>query len=160
MSILNTRFGGDGKTSDGQNIEVPAAEILHQMGPLVQVVLMPLDTGNQAFVGRSKKIAPVNGYALIDTGAQSTCIDQNAAERAGLAIVDTGKIASATHSEHEVPIFAGKLDFVAFSGGVSAHRAYGANLSSQNLVALIGRDVLQKCVLIYNGLDGSFSLAV
>ncbi len=94
MPVLNARLSGEGKTPDGQNIEVPPAEILHQMGPLVQVVLMPLDTGNQTLVGRSKKIAPVNGYALIDTGAQSTCIDRNAAERAGLVIVDTGKIAS------------------------------------------------------------------
>lgn len=36
----------------------------------------------------------------------------------------------------------------------------GANLDGQNLIALIGRDVLQAAVLVYNGTDGAVSLSI
>lgn len=38
--------------------------------------------------------------------------------------------------------------------------ALGANLDSQGLVALMGRDLLQVAVLVYNGTDGSIALSV
>jgi hypothetical protein len=34
-----------------------------------------------------------------------------------------------------------------------------AELSTQGIHALIGRDVLQDCILIYNGASGDFTLA-
>jgi hypothetical protein len=37
---------------------------------------------------------------------------------------------------------------------VNAARAAGTPLAAQGLVALIGRDALQTCVLIYNGIGG------
>ena len=43
---------------------------------------------------------------------------------------------------------------------ISVNRAFGANLAIQGLIALIGRDLLAQCVLVYNGLDGSFSLSI
>ena len=95
--------------------------------------------------------------ALIDTGASVTCIDRQAAEQAGLPIVDSGPLFSAT-DEEIVPIFAARLDMLGFPGW-EAPRAYGTNLATQELIALIGRDVLMNSVLIYNGADGSFSIA-
>lgn len=100
---------------------------------------------------------PVQGMALVDTGASATCIDRQAAEQAGLTIVDTGPLVSAT-DEELVPIFAARLDLLGFPGW-DAPRAYGTNLAMQELIALIGRDVLMDSVLIYNGPDGSFSIA-
>jgi hypothetical protein len=35
----------------------------------------------------------------------------------------------------------------------------GANLVSQNLLVLIGRDILRHCVLVYNGPLGCYTLA-
>ena len=67
-------------------------------------------------------------------------------------------MASATHPEEIVPIFAGQIQ-VQGLGEINAHRAFGANLETQGIVALIGRDVLKQLVLIYNGTDGSFTLS-
>ena len=62
-------------------------------------------------------------------------------------------------SRHEVPVFAGKLvipDFI----DINLEYALGANLGGQNLIALIGRDLLQSAVLVYNGTDGTVSLSI
>ena len=100
------------------------------------------------------------GWALIDTEASLTCIDQKAAEKAGLALVDSGPITSATHDNEVVPIFAGRLKIEGLPQYLNTHRAYGVNLEPQGLIALLGRDLLAHCVFIYNGLDGSFSLSI
>ena len=102
----------------------------------------------------------MSGRALIDTGALLTCVDAAAAQRAGLAMVGTGMVTTATHANEVVPIFAGRLYIDAVSVSVNANHAMGVNLESQDLIALIGRDVLVNCVFVYNGLDGSFSLSV
>ena len=95
---------------------------------------------------------------MIDTGANVTCIDSEAAQKSGLTIVGSGKISSATHADEIVPIFAGKLDINGF-GTVTLRQAYGANLAAQNINALVGRDLLETMVLIYNGVEGTFSIA-
>ena len=52
---------------------------------------------------------PVNGFALIDTGATRSCFDSSAAARAGLPTVGTSKMASASHPENDVPLYTGKM---------------------------------------------------
>ena len=43
---------------------------------------------------------------------------------------------------------------------INLEYALGANLGGQNLIALIGRDLLQSAVLVYNGTDGTVSLSI
>lgn len=102
---------------------------------------------------------PVTGFALIDTGASATCIDRKAAEKAGLAVVDSGPMTSATHANEIVPIYAGKVEIQGLPS-CNVAKAYGANLEPQGLCALIGRDMLASCVLVYNGSDGFVSLSL
>ena len=101
----------------------------------------------------------IHGLALIDTGASNTCFDQQAALNAGLPIIDMGMMASASHAEQEVPVFAGRLVIPEFTN-IDTEYALGANLDGQNLIALIGRDLLQSAVLVYNGTDGTVSLSI
>ena len=130
-------------------------------GPKIQLALSLLEPQLQTLADRGETPpAPVAGWGIIDTGACVTCVDENAARNAGLATVDTGPIASATHDNHTVPIFAGQLDVAGIPQNINTYRAYGVNLEAQGLIALIGRDVLANCILVYNGLDGSFSLAL
>lgn len=84
--------------------------------------------------------------------------DKAAAKRAGIPIVDTGRMSSATHHDEEVPIFAAQIDVQGFRS-VDAPRAFGGNLEPMGIVALIGRDVLRTSILIYNGPTGSFSIS-
>ena len=67
-------------------------------------------------------------------------------------------MASASHAEHDVPVFAGKI--VLDSAHINTPKAMGVNLSgSPGLIALIGRDTLQKCLFVYDGNAGSMTLA-
>ena len=68
-------------------------------------------------------------------------------------------MASATHDNETVPIYAGHID-ISGTFGVNVLRAYGGNLASQGLIALIGRDVLQQGVLVFNGADGTYSFSI
>ena len=123
----------------------------------MRATLLPLEP--PSIIGESATTSdPVLGWALIDTGATVTCIDQKAAQKAGLRIVGTGPVASATHSNEVVPIFAAQLIFEGLKSW-DATIAYGTNLESLGLIALVGRDVLAGCMFVYNGPDGSFSLA-
>ena len=127
----------------------------------MQVTLSPLEAQIKSLHAKGETPPkPVVGFALIDTGAGSTCIDREAATQAGLACVDSGPLISATHESEIVPIFAGRLTVGDLSRNIDAHRAYGGKLEGQELIAVVGRDVLQRCVFVYNGLDGSFSLAI
>ena len=124
-------------------------------------MLAPLEDQAKAIADKGESIPrPVVGHALIDTGASNTCIDREAADRAGLAVVDSGPLTSATQEAEIVPIYAGKLDIAGLETPIIAHGAYGVNLAPQQLIVLIGRDMLKNCVLIYNGPDGSFSLSL
>ncbi|MCY3641024.1 MAG: retroviral-like aspartic protease family protein [Gammaproteobacteria bacterium] len=122
--------------------------------------LMISDSHEQVLAeqGRSTP-APINGFALIDTGASRTCFDQAAAIAAGLPISDTGLMTSATQAEQEVPIFTGKIMIPQF-GEIHVEQGMGAVLENQGLVALIGRDLLENAVLVYNGSAGFFSISI
>ena len=101
---------------------------------------------------------PVEGSVLIDTGALVACVDRHAAEQAGLSIVGSGRMSSATHENEVVPVYAGRLRIAGFTD-IDLRSAYGAHLRSQGIIALIGRDVLRSCTFFYNGAEGTVSLA-
>jgi predicted aspartyl protease len=103
--------------------------------------------------------APRTGYALIDTGASVTCVDNQVAADLQLPVVDVAQMTSATHSNHPCnihPILITIPPNVQFS----APRAMGAQLAPQGLIAIIGRDILQICTLFYNGAAGQITLSL
>jgi hypothetical protein len=161
LSILNARI--DAKTKDRQgNVKPIHPKVaLQNVGPSVQVILVPLEAQLRSIADNGgTPPQPVSGRALIDTGASITCVDAEAARQAGLAMVGTGTMTSATHANEVVPVFAGRLTIEPASITVNSNRAFGPNLKNQGLIALIGRDLLANCVLVYNGPDGSFSLSI
>ena len=156
MPTLNFRA----ETTDqaGRTVPVPAG--LARTGPLVPTTLMVSDSHRQALAQQGTKVPDaINGFALIDTGASGTCVDGQAAARAGLPVIDKTMMTSASHAEHEVPVFAGKLVIPEFTD-IQLEYALGATLDGQNLIALIGRDLLQAAVLVYNGTEGTVSLSI
>ena len=156
MPTLNFRA----ETTDQDGKRTPAPAGLVGSGPLLPVTLMASDSHRQTLAQRGEP-APTatNGFALIDTGAGATCVDQATAEGAGLPVIGKAMMHTASHAEHEVPVYSGKLSIPSF-GDVELESAMGANLGGQNLIALIGRDVLQAAVLVYNGTDGTVSLSI
>ena len=137
----------------------PAAAFV-EAGPLITpVTLTLLDTHQRAARQWQREVNPVTGAALIDTGASRTCFDVDAATQAHLPIIGAGQMASATHDNHTVPLYAGMIS-VPSMGDLRVPEAMGAALKNQGLIALIGRDALYNAVFFYNGMDGSFTLAL
>jgi predicted aspartyl protease len=102
---------------------------------------------------------PVSGSALIDTGASQTCIDDAIDQQLQLPVIDVVNMTSASHASTQQNIYPVLIEVV---GGIRINvpRAMGANLASQSLAALIGRDFLQRCTLFYNGPSGLITLAL
>lgn len=138
----------------------PAPELLAVQGPVIPVVLSVLDETSKALMeSKQKPPDPINGFALIDTGATSTCVDRDSARRAFLPTRGVANMASASHPENEAELFAGKI-VLHNTVAINVPNAMGVNLSGfPGLIALIGRDTLQNCVMVYNGRTGSIDLA-
>lgn len=157
MPILNIR--AEIKNDKGEVIAAP--EILAGSGPVIPVTITLSDEAQHAFIDRGEKPPEaVTGFALIDTGANTTCFDEASARLAGLPTVGVTNMASASHANHEVPLFAGKI--IAPTLNINVEGGMGANLSAvgKGLVALIGRDLLKAALFTYNGPDGHFSIAL
>jgi len=103
---------------------------------------------------------PEVGLALIDSGATSTSIDDDAARKLRLPAIDIVAVASASHASTQQNFHPIQIEVRGLPITISAPRAIAAPLASQGLLVLIGRDVLQHCTLFYNGPAGSFSLSV
>ena len=110
---------------------------------------------------------PVAGYALIDTGATTSAVDNTVIQQLGVQPVGSMPVAgvtgAATHLLYPCRFtFPGTafqaIDFSALLAAPLTNVGPPGGVGP--LLALIGRDLLQAFVLIYNGPGASFSLAV
>ena len=122
MPTLN--FRAEITDHDGKKVPAPAG--LVQSGPLLPVTLVVSDSHRQILAQRGEP-APTatNGFALIDTGAGATCVDQATADGAGLPVIGKAMMHSASHTGLEVPVYSGKLSIPSF-GDVELESAMGA----------------------------------
>jgi predicted aspartyl protease len=160
MPILTGQALSKTKAPDGKEIHVPSAEGLFKMGPRLQVNIRIAQSIEAELVKRGDKIpVPITGYALIDTGALATGIDESAAKTFGFPVTGTAKISTASQRIADVPIHPVRMEFIGFPIIADAPKAVGVSLS-HGIIAIIGRDILQHCIFIYNGQTGLFNLAI
>jgi len=134
---------------------------MQAQGPCIQVSIgLAQAIAEQVLISGNQVPAPVVGLALIDTGASVTCIDDAVAQSLGLPVVDVAQMTSASHTATEVNIYPAFMQILGVSLSFNVDRAMGANLASQGLIALIGRDLLQIATLHYDGPAGNISLAL
>lgn len=106
---------------------------------------------------------PVQIRALLDTGASCACIDPSAIQ--SLGIPPTGITPMHTPSTgtqaHHANLYDVSLTLMhpALSLSITNVAVAEAQLSIQGIQALIGRDVLKRCLLVYDGQSGTFTLA-
>lgn len=161
MPILNVQLGGEAQKPDGTKVAIPPQAALLQRGPIVQVsVNVGTAIAQQVLQQGGTLPAPATGLALIDTGATSTCVDDQAAQQLQLPAIDVVTVASASHPSTQQNVYPIQIEVVGLPIMVDAPRAIGAPLKAQGLLVLIGRDVLQHTVLVYNGPTGGFTLSI
>jgi predicted aspartyl protease len=161
VPILHTQLRAQGKTPQGQIVQVPPAIALLRQGPCLQVSIgLAQSIANQLLQQGKTLPRPVSGVALIDTGATSTCIDDAVAKQLQLPVVNVVNVASASHASTLQNVYPIQIEVVGLPISIEASNAIGAALAPQGLLALIGRDVLQHCTLFYNGLTGEITLSI
>jgi predicted aspartyl protease len=160
MPIIHIQLGAQGTTPDGKTVQVHPAIALHQRGPIIQVTVTIEQNAGKGLLAQGKTLpTPISGLALIDTGATGTCIDDEAAQKLGLPVIDVAQMASATHANQECKVYPVQID-IQGALTLSSPRTIGAALAPQGLLILIGRDVLRNCNLFYNGPIGQFTLSM
>ncbi len=160
MPILHFQLNETAKLPDGTDILIPPNVVMLQRGPCVQVTIGLADVVAQQILQQGKPLpTPITGFAMIDTGASSTCIDDAIAQQLGLPAIDVVQMTSASHANIEQNVYPTKITLM---NGITLDvpRAMGATLQPQNIIALIGRDFLQHCTLFYNGITGEITLSL
>ncbi len=136
-------------------------------GPVVEVQV-EVPTALAAALGANKQSIPkpVSGLALIDTGASTSAVESGVIQQLGVQPVGMGNVTTPTGSESRL-FYPARFSFPGTDlPDMDFQQLLGADLSLQKihgwtspLIALIGRDILQHFLLVYNGPSGAFSLA-
>ena len=159
MPVMTTRMTtGAIRDKNNKVRNLRPDESLQINGPVLEATLTASDAQQEALIEQEKQVKSITGRVMFDTGASFSCFDISAAQEIGLAIVGRGRMASASHAGIQVPVYAGKLILPKLN--INIQPAMGANIASQGIIALIGRDVMRHGAFYYSGIDGSFSFAV
>ncbi len=139
----------------------PSPSGLQLAGPLLQVEIAVHPTLAQHLQKSGQPIpTPVVGPGLIDTGATFSAVDQTVIQQLGIPPIGTVQLGTAAgpiaQTQHPASFgFPGtSLPTINFNF------VTGVNLAGQNIIALIGRDVLRHFVMTYNGVLGQVILSI
>jgi hypothetical protein len=103
--------------------------------------------------------APRTGYALVDTGASLTAVDESIASSLGIEPIGQMRLSTPTRS------MPGWLYAVQLTcSGVGMPRlevldVVGCSLQPQGFIALLGRNFLRNALFVYDGEAGVFTLS-
>lgn len=132
-------------------------------GPIVELFVGITDARRNALTTAGAPIPNwISARLLIDSGASSTCLDPSIIQPLGLT--PTGSVAAQTPSTngvaHNVALYDVQLAMmhpvnVRFFDALAVAECH---LKDQGIDGLLGRDVLEKCVLIVNGEAGHMTL--
>ncbi len=135
-------------------------------GPILNALVAVSQARATALTAAGREVPnAVPVFALVDTGASCTCVDPSVLEN--LRLTPTGNVSVNTPSTGATPHSADQYDVAliipAANGPALVFQTIPVVSSdlfqAQGFHALIGRDILNRCVLVYNGNMGQFTLA-
>jgi len=96
---------------------------------------------------------------LVDTGASMTCIDETVLLNLGIPRVGTAEVHTPSGTVEQGIYMCG----LAFPGSgipsIGQIAVVGSTLAGQNIIGLLGRNLLARGLLVYNGGAGHWSIA-
>jgi hypothetical protein len=117
VPILNIQLA----VQDPNGKQIPSLVALQQRGPVVQVSVSVEQNIAQQLLAQGVELpAPEIGWALIDTGATSTCLDEAAAARLRLPAIDIVTVASASHASTQQSVHPIQIEVVGLPITISA----------------------------------------
>jgi hypothetical protein len=137
---------------------------LRAKGAIIEVAVGPSAPRARALErARRPPVLPVFVRALVDTGAASTCVDFSLIEELGLLPKGDSSITSPTTRGQAaiVPVFDIQLQLIGppHATASPALPVLGMDLSGLRVRVLLGRDVLGRCLLVYNGPSDQFTFS-
>ncbi len=161
MPVYNSQFFEN--FPDGRHKISPL--VLATIGPVLAVSVSIPQALAELYTKQQVPLpSPITGMALIDTGATRSCV--HGPIMSELKVNPIGVVTSHTaagpvlHSLYPAhftfPVAKIEIDFASVVGADLS----GQMIDNQQLIALIGRDVLSMGIFVYNGSTGTFSFAM
>lgn len=130
---------------------------LKTIGPIIEVIIVPPQPIATKLQMEGKPVPTKKVIALIDTGASGSCVDESICKELNLIVRDVVEVGTPggliKQSIYDLGFVLPNL-----TNKVMSVAAPGCNLDKQPYNALIGRDILSICTLVYNGWDNSYQL--
>jgi hypothetical protein len=137
-------------------------------GPILQAFVAVSQARSDALAAAGRQLPdPVSIRALVDTGASCTCVDPSVLITR-LGLTPTGSVNVNTPSTGSTPHRADQFDVALIIPAATGAPALVLQtipvvsselLGGQGFHALIGRDILDRCLFVYNGAVKLFTLA-
>lgn len=136
-----------------------SAETLAERGFLLSVEVSPPQA--LARLLTAEKVSAeltATGFALLDTGASCCCVGESVLQRLQLQPVRQTEVRSPNGSRLQ-SVYVARMSFPGSVIPPVELSVVGVQMGHEETIALIGRDFLQRCLLVYNGQVGASSLA-
>ena len=139
---------------------------LEPNGPIINLGIGVSSARAQALKDAGENVPQVvSTQGLVDTGASITCVDQSIIS--SLGVIKHGEMNVLTPSTQDEHVIMDQYDIALVIPSIQGESPHiipvlpvvESTLVKQGFHALIGRDVLSKCMLVYNGQRNQFTLA-
>jgi predicted aspartyl protease len=133
-------------------------------GPLLECLICISQPRQEALKRAKAEVpAPISVRALVDTGASCTCVDPQVIKSLGLSPLGTAQVHTPTTkgTAQNCGVYDAAIIIRSTNGNLSIGTLpiVETHLSSQGFELIMGRNVLSKCILVYDGTSGYFTLS-
>ncbi|MFP4136310.1 MAG: aspartyl protease family protein [Candidatus Acetothermia bacterium] len=159
---VNIGFPGTKKEDQPDQVVVePDPDALAKDGSTMDVEVHITDQHAKILEDNDKEIpSPQSSKGLIDTGASISAIDLDLLQKLNISPIGATKV-STPSGQATQELYAVKFSFPGKGlPDMTSLNVLGSDLKRQNISALIGRDILRHCLLVYDGTSGSVTLAI